>query len=230
MVKEGIINMTVNRLVLVTGSSEGMGREIAYKFIDAGYRVIGLDIKPQTIFEPEYTHYICDVSDRESLPDLSENVSILINNAGVQNSGRDIEVNLKGVINCTEKYGLQPEIRAIVNQASVSAHNGAEFPEYVASKGGVLSYTRWTAKEIAKYGATCNSLSFGGVLTDLNKNIIEDKKCWEEIMEMTPLSKWATSREAAEWVYFIARVNKSMTGQDIIIDNGEVLNHRFVWQ
>lgn len=223
--------MGTRTVVVVTGSSEGMGREIAYKFLDVGCIVIGLDIKPPTIFEPSFIHYTCDVADKSTLPDLpGVDVNILINNAGVQNSGRDIEVNLKGVINCTEKYGLQPSIQSIVNQASVSAHNGAEFPEYVASKGGVLSYTRWTAKEIAKYGATCNSLSFGGVLTDLNKNIIDDKDCWKEIMEMTPLCKWATSRETAEWVYFIASVNKSMTGQDIIIDNGEMLNHKFVWQ
>ena len=222
--------MGTRAVVVVTGSSEGMGREIAWKFLECGCIVIGLDIKPPTVFDSSFIHYTCDVSDKESLPDLpGVDVNILINNAGVQNSGRDIEVNLKGVINCTEKYGLQPHIEAIINQASVSAHNGAEFPEYVASKGGVLSYTRWTAKEVAKYDATCNSLSFGGVLTDLNSNIIHDKQSWRQIMEMTPLCKWATAKEAAEWVYFIARINKSMTGQDIIIDNGEMLNHRFIW-
>lgn len=225
------MSMNKTKVVVVTGSSEGMGKEIAYRFLEKGHIVIGLDIKPPTIFEPRFVHYTCDVADKSTLPELpGVEVGILINNAGVQNSGRDIDVNLRGVINCTEKYGLQPAIEAIVNQASVSAHNGAEFPEYVASKGGVLSYTVWTAKEVAKYGATCNSLSFGGVLTDLNKNIIDDTECWNEIMSMTPLAKWATASEAADWVYFVAAVNRSMTGQDIIIDNGETRNHKFVWQ
>lgn len=215
--------------VIVTGSSKGMGVEIAKKFLKEGHEVYGLDVEEASIFDTHYYHYQCDVSDKDNLP-VIDNVNILINNAGVQNSGRDIEVNLKGVINCTEKYGLQESIKSVLNQASVSAHNGAEFGEYTASKGGVLSYTVWTAKQIAQYGATCNSLSFGGVLTDLNKSVIEDKEAWEEIMMMTPLRKWATEKEAAEWVYFMTVINKSATGQDIIIDNGESRNARFVWR
>ena len=215
--------------VVVTGSSKGMGVEIAKKFLREGCEVFGLDVEEASIFDTHYHHIQCDVSDKSSLPEIT-GVNILINNAGVQNSGRDIQVNLKGVINCTEKYALQPEIKSVLNQASVSAHNGAEFGEYTASKGGVLSYTIWTAKQIAQYGATCNSLSFGGVLTELNKPVIEDKEAWEEIMMMTPLRKWATEKEAAEWVYFMTVTNKSATGQDVIVDNGEMTNHSFVWR
>ena len=120
-------------------------------------------------------------SDR-ALPQI-KCVDILINNAGTQDDDA-IDVNLKGLIRTTEEYGLQPNIKSICNMASVSAHNGAEFPYYVASKGGVLSYTKWTAKEIAKYGATCNSLSFGGVMTDLNQSVMDDDEAWEEIMCM----------------------------------------------
>lgn len=214
--------------VVVTGSSKGMGVEIAKKFLREGHEVFGLDVEGPSIFDTHYFHFQCDVSNKDTLLDIP-NVNILINNAGVQNSGRDIEVNLRGVINCTEKYGLQDKIKSILNQASVSAHNGAEFGEYTASKGGVLSYTIWTAKQIAQYGATCNSLSFGGVLTDLNKSVIENEEAWEEIMMMTPLRKWATEKEAAEWVYFMTVTNKSATGQDIIIDNGETRNAKFIW-
>ena len=188
-----------------------------------------MDIAESAIFDRHYQHHRCDVSDKDSLPEI-EGVNILINNAGVQNTDRDIDVNLKGTIYCTEKYGLQPQICSILNQASVSAHNGAEFAEYVASKGGVLSYTKCVAKTIAEYGATCNSLSFGGVETELNKPVMEDREAWEEIMMMTPLKKWASEKEAAEWAYFITVVNKSATGQDFIIDNGEILNHHFIWR
>lgn len=217
--------------VVVTGSSSGMGVEIARKFIQEGHFVFGIDIKdanPILDTELNYHHYICDVSDKESLPNI-ENVEILINNAGVQNTGHDIDINLKGLIYCTEKYGLQPKIRSILNQASVSAHNGAEFAEYAASKGGVLAYTKWCAKEVAKYDATCNSLSFGGVTTLLNKPVMDDPELWDQIMMMTPLRKWASEKEAADWVYFMTVINKSATGQDIIIDNGEILNSQFIW-
>ena len=215
--------------VVITGTHTGMGRELAWKFLSEGHLVFGLDIKESTIKDDNYQHVICDVSDRSTLP-VIDNVDVLINNAGVQNTEKDIETNLLGVINCTEEYGLHENIKSILNQASVSAHNGAEFPYYVASKGGVLSYTKWVAKEVAKYGATCNSISFGGVLTGLNMSVLKDKESWDDIMSMTPLKKWVTEEEAAEWMYFLTVINKSMTAQDVLIDNGEMHNHKFVWK
>lgn len=218
--------------VLITGTSCGIGRACAMFFLHDGHEVYGLDLLPSTIDEteePKYHHYITDVTDYDCLPDI-EDVEILINNAGVQNSGHDIQTNLIGVINCTKKYGLHPKIVSILNQASVSAHNGAEFPEYVASKGGVLAYTKHIAQYVATYGATCNSLSFGGVTTPLNDPVMKDEKCWKEIMDVTPLKKWVTAEEAASWVYFFTVLNKSCTGQDLIIDNGESIMTHFVWK
>lgn len=219
--------------VLITGVSKGIGLSTAELFLSMNptldYNVIGIDVEdcPSTLkFNKYYTHHICDV--RGELPDI-ENVHILINNAGVQNSGSDIDINLKGTINCTEKYGLQPDIKAIVNVASVSAHNGAEFPEYCASKGGMLAYTVNTAKRVAKFYATCNSISPGGVLTELNAPVMNDYNKWSAIMNETPLQKWASSKEIAQWIYFVSVINNSMTGQDIIIDNGEMINHKFIW-
>lgn len=215
--------------VLITGASRGMGRETAIKFLNEGHEVIGLDISDPTITHNNYIHYTADVSNNDTLPDIKD-VNILINNAGVENSTRDIEINLKGVMYCTIKYALNnPNIKAVVNQASSAASTGSDFGEYVASKGGVVAYTKWTAKEIAKYGATCNSISFGGVLTDLNWSVINDANSWKKIMKMTPMNKWATATEAADWIYFLSVVNKSCTAQDIVIDNGEMYNHQFIW-
>ena len=55
-------------------------------------------------------------------------MNILINNAGTQNED-DIDVNLKALIHITEKYGVQKDIKSILNVGSASAHTGAEFPE-----------------------------------------------------------------------------------------------------
>lgn len=221
--------------IVVTGASKGIGRAVVKKFLKCGHDVYGIDMENHLYasgvylgdLAGRYTHYCRNIKNPGALPQISD-VDILINNAGTQDDDA-IDVNLKGLIRSTEEYGLQCNIKSICNLASVSAHNGAEFPYYVASKGGVVSYTRWTAKEVAKYGATCNSLSFGGVLTDLNQPVVDDDDAWEQIMEMTPLKKWMTPEECAEWIYFITVVNKSCTAQDIIIDNGEMYNHRFVW-
>lgn len=221
--------------VVITGTSRGMGRECAIKFLDEGHIVVGIDVAESTITHMRYYHHICDISDYEHLPHIAfpgsdKGVEILINNAGEQGTQREIETNLIGLIKCTEKYALDnKDIRAVINQAAASGTTGADFGHYVASKAGVIGYTKYTAKQIAKYGATCNSISFGGVLSPVNWGVMNDNKKWNSIMKMTPLKKWATPAEAAEWIYFLAVVNKSCTAQDIIIDNGEMYNQQFVW-
>ena len=137
--------------VLITGSSCGIGRATALKFLEEGHKVFGIDIVPPMsplLNKNNYTHYICDIS-KGNLPDI-EDINILINNAGVQDDETAIDVNLKGLIAVTEKYGLQKNIKSILMNASVSAHNGSEFPRYAASKGGVLAYTKYVAREVAK--------------------------------------------------------------------------------
>lgn len=216
--------------VLITGSSCGIGRATALKFLDEGHTVFGIDILPPIAplsNRSNYKHYICDVSSN-NLPDLPA-IDILINNAGVQDDETAIDVNLKGLIAVTERYGLQKNIKSILMNASVSAHNGSEFPRYAASKGGVLAYTKYVAREVAKYGATCNSLSLGGVTTALNNPIINDEKLYKAVLDETLLKKWTSVEECAEWIYFLTVVNKSMTAQDVLVDNGEIMNQKFIW-
>ena len=214
--------------VLISGTSRGIGKAIAEEFLKNGHEVIGVDIKEKTIDNKNYTHIVKSILDND-LPEIND-VEILINNAGVQNQDEtDIDVNLKGTIKFTEKYGFNDSIKSIVFIASSSARTGSEFPEYAASKGGVVTYMKNVALRLAKYKATANSISPGGVITELNDHIIKDEKLFKAVLDESLLNKWAEPEEIAKFVYFVAVENKSMTGQDILIDNGEELKSNFIW-
>ena len=208
--------------VLITGTSKGIGRAIAEKFLAEGHEVIGIDRLVTSINHENYKHYELDVRDRVHYPFLPP-IDIIINNAGTQNED-DININLKGAIDITECY-TSKNIKSVLFIGSASAHTGAEFPEYCASKGGVIAYAKNVALRVARYGATCNSLDPGGVLTPLNDCVVNDPALWNEIMDQTPLKRWATAEEIAEWAYFLTVTNTFCTGQNILVDGGESINY-----
>ena len=213
--------------ILITGTSQGIGKAIAEHFLAKGHDVIGIDRQEASLTEGHYTHIICDIRNIDDLPEIPD-VEVLINNAGTQNDN-DIDINLKALIKITEKYGIQKNIKSILNIGSASGHTGSEFPEYCASKGGVIAYTKNVALRVAEYRATCNSLDPGGVVTPLNRCVMEDQQLWKEIMDQTPLKRWAETEEIARWAYFLTVENTFCTGQSIIVDGGESINSHFVW-
>ena len=100
---------------------------------------------------------------------------------------------------------------------------------YVASKAGLIGYMKNLALTLAKRGITCNSISPGGVITPMNRHILEDEALYTAVKNETLLGKWAEPEEIAALAWYLTVVNRSITGEDILVDNGEMLKSNFIW-
>lgn len=221
--------------VIITGTSHGIGRACALKFIASGFVVFGIDKDEATIDdESKYVHIQADVRDKESLPEI-HGVQHIINNAGIVTPKAEaIDVNLIGYINILEKYGESKELKSIVQIGSTASEKGYDNIQYCASQGGRDALTKWAANN---YGhdnrhVLVNSINVDGIVpaqpgsedgTSLEPELYADAALMNTIKELSITKRLATVSEIAEWVYFVAVVNKIMTGQKILLD-GELMN------
>lgn len=225
------MNKTPNRIgavnIVVSGTSRGIGEAIAQRFLAGGHSVYGFDVKPATIMHPHYTHVTHDIRN-EVVADIPA-PHVLVCNAGTLEEADAIDVNLTGTIRFAQHFIGSPELRSVLFVASASARNGAEFPWYVASKAGIVGYMKNLALELAPRGITVNSVSPGGVITPANNHILKSKDLYSQVLAETLLGKWAQPEEVADLVWYLTMRNRSITGEDILIDNGEMLKSNFIW-
>jgi NAD(P)-dependent dehydrogenase (short-subunit alcohol dehydrogenase family) len=214
--------------IIISGTGRGIGKAIAERFLAAGDTVFGFDTRESAIEHGRYLHFVFDIT-RDEQPSEPIEPDILINCAGTLEEKEALAVNLAGNIRFTELFKDCASLRSVLFIASASARNGAEFPYYVASKAGIVGYMKNLALELAKRGITVNSISPGGVITESNAHIIESEALYAAVLNETLLNKWAEPGEIAELAYYMSKVNRSITGEDILIDNGEMLKSNFIW-
>lgn len=226
--------------VLITGTSNGVGRAAAIKFLDKGFEVHGLDWKESTISHSKYFHYMCDVSDETQLPNISD-ISYIVNNAGIVTPQKNaIAVNTLGYINILEKYGYDPSLKSIVQIGSTASYKGYDNIRYCASQGARDALTKWAANNFGndERHVIVNSLNLDGIVaadpekgiqgTTMEPELYARPELMEEIKSLSILKKLATVEELAEWIYFLLVKNKVMTGQILSVD-GELMGaYKFI--
>ena len=226
--------------VLITGTSCGVGRATAIKFLDQGYEVVGLDWKESTIVHSNYKHYVCDVGNKEELPRI-KNINYICNNAGIVTPKADaIRVNQVGYINVIETYGYDPCLKSIVNVGSTASIKGYDNLEYCSSQGARDAITKWAANNFGKdeRHVIVNGLNLDGIVaadpekgiqgTCLEPELYAHPELMEEIANLSILKKLATVEEIAEWIFFLLVKNTVMTGQIINIDGELIGAYKFI--
>jgi 3-oxoacyl-[acyl-carrier protein] reductase len=218
-----------DKVAIITGAAKGIGFVTAQRFAAEGAKVIIADIKLDAVQAaatqvPSAEAYVMNVTDRASIQAVVDQVmqkygciDILINNAGITQDARlikmteaqfdaVIDVNLKGVFNCTQlvvPHMLDAGAGVIVNASSVvGLYGNFGQTNYSATKFGVIGFTKTWARELGPKGIRVNAICPGFIATEMVKampeNILQDieRRCW--------LGRLGTPEEMANVYLFLA--------------------------
>lgn len=244
------------KTAVVTGSSRGIGARTALTLAEKGANIVinypfpaekeNAENVATEIEEMgrEVLTVEADVSDLEEAKDMIAatvaefgSVDILVNNAGITRDNlllrmkeeewdSVMNVNLKGVFNCTKaavRKMMKQKSGKIINVSSIVGVMGnAGQANYSASKAGVIGLTKSTAKELAKRGITANAVAPGFIKSHMTEELSGDVK--EQMLSAIPLNEFGEQRDVANLIAFLASPEADyITGQVIHVDGGMVM-------
>jgi len=183
-----------NRTAIITGGAQGLGLDIAKRFLNSGVKTIIWDIDEnelkraiQELNNPNLTYNVVDVSDyknvKETVDEItkSTNIDILINNAGITGStsslwdydvdewNKIVQINLMGTFNCCKcvvPNMIKNNYGRIINVASVAGKDGnANASAYSSAKAGAIGLTKSLGKELADKNIAVNAVTPAGAKT-----------------------------------------------------------------
>lgn len=235
-----------DKVALVTGAGQGMGRAIARQFAAEGAIVVAIDLNleaaQQTLQGCGEQHLaralnVADAAAVNALVDevlaLRGRVDVLVNNAGTGGMdsftemsdeawARVIGVNLNGAFYCARaavRAMLKTGGGTVVNVGSTSAVSGDGPAHYVTSKAALMGLTRVMAKELAKSGVRVNTLVPGPTNTPMMQGIPQE---WADaIIAGVPMGRMAEPEDIAKVAVFLASDDSGfVTGQSVAVNGG----------
>jgi NAD(P)-dependent dehydrogenase (short-subunit alcohol dehydrogenase family) len=237
------------RVVLVSGTAQGIGRACAEAFLETGAIVVGCDLHPVAdgALGPRYQHHVFDVgvaADVQRWVDdavqVNGRVDVLVNNAGVHPVSRPIDdvsvadfeslvrLNLVSVFAACK--AALPHLRrtrgSVVNIASLVGQLGQELAvEYVATKAAIAGLTRALAIDEARHGVRVNSVSPGAIRTPLAESLNSEAQL-QTIAGWAWFERLGTPAEVADVVVYLGSERAGfVTGQDVVVSGGAELGY-----
>jgi 3-oxoacyl-[acyl-carrier protein] reductase len=234
--------MYKDKIVLVTGSSRGIGLEITKHFINHGAKVIGLSRGKSDFVHENYSHYSVDLSKpdvlvncfKKELSKKHKNIDIVINNAAVltsqysmimpiENAIEMVNVNLLGVFFVSResaKLMRNQDYGRIINISSMTTSlEPIGESIYAACKAGINTMANVMAKEFSSVKITCNTLAISAFETDmLNQHSEVAKLKIKEIINNLPIPRIAKKDDILNVIDFFASEKSSyITAQTIYL-------------
>jgi 2-hydroxycyclohexanecarboxyl-CoA dehydrogenase len=239
-----------DKVAIVTGAGQGIGRGIAEKLAAEGAIVVVTDINESTAKDTAKAigggalGLRADVTSPESVAAMVDQVvrqfgriDVLVNNAGWDTAGRFvdsdpadwdrvIQVNLYGVLHtCKAVLPIMAEqgYGSVVNIASDAGRVGSSGEAvYSAAKGGVIAFSKSTARELARHQVNVNSVCPGPADTPLFASLGGDNpKLREALIKAIPFRRLAQPCDIANVVAFLASDEaKYVTGQTVSVSGG----------
>lgn len=241
-----------DHIVLITGATRGIGKQIADDFYNSGANLILTGTNSEQIKElnekailqkKNITYHCVDFLDIESTTkfietlDRYERIDVCINNAGInrinlieQTVTKDwndiIRVNLTApflIMKKVSKIMKKNRYGRIINISSIWGHISKEKRSpYSSSKFGLKGLTVASSIELAKDNILVNTVSPGFVLTELTKKILSEKEMKDLCLQI-PAGRLANTDDISPVVLFLSSsLNTYITGQNIIVDGGFV--------
>ena len=240
----------MNKTVVVTGASRGIGRAVSIYYAQNGFNVCICCRKNSEMLEKvrqeilnygvECIAYTGDIGNFQKcetffklIAQSYSKIDILVNNAGISHIGllqdmspdewhNIVEANLTSVFNCCKlaiPIMLSRHAGKIVNISSVWGCVGASTEvAYSATKGGINSFTKALAKELAPSGISVNAISCGMIDTQMNAGFTPEEIT--EICEEIPCGRMASAEEVGDFAALLLKASPYMTGQIIGFDGG----------
>lgn len=231
-------NPSIPKVVLLSGTSRGLGLALAEHYLDSGWKVVGCSRKAVNLPHENYRHFTLDISDESSVVNMVRTVKsefgridALLNNAGqasmnalaltpADTLSRLLQVNVVGAFSLLRevaKVMMRQKQGRIVNFSSIAAPLALEGEAaYAASKAAVESLTKVAARELADYGITVNAIGPSPIRTDLIRGVPEQKL--QSLINRQPIKEFATAEDVINTVDFFLREESSrITGQIIYL-------------